>query len=56
MKNRACASNGSLKMKQPLVSKVYSTIVKASSLTAVSGFLFLRDAELLSDTLRANVC
>lgn len=41
MKNRDCISTESMKMKQPLVIKVGSTVTRVLSLTSVSGFLFL---------------
>lgn len=44
-----CTSNESMKMKQPPVIKVGSTVIKALSLTSVSGFLFLRSTQLLSN-------
>lgn len=53
MKNRDCIANESMKMKQPLVVKVVFTVIKALSLTSVSGFLFLRSAQLLSNNHKA---
>lgn len=56
MKNRVCTLNESLKVKQSQVIKADSTIVKASSLTSVSGFLFLRNVQLLSNIHKAHLC